>query len=747
MTEGEKRCGLSSLLPMSCRGRAEAFARRLHSRLRSLGSEDDSSSCASENSWLTTNEISNPAVTSLQPRHTIDNEIFMDFGIDFDSPGSPEEEEVPESELTKFITNPKDDLHITNLDECNCMKIPGNSHPGNRCSVDSDSSDGPYFDPENIDVDNNCTFSNHINGISPNDSTASTSQVSKAEVINFMPSDIASSSECTVSSLSRTVSDEPIISLYEDSLTDTIAEDSFVPALETQSTSGWKLTYEPKSNGNNNVYGAIDLESLKCNSVNSHVDEKKLIIDDDLTDTRNDEKTIIIDDDESRRIVDEEERQRLVDDDHEYQRLVDDEGSRRYIDDEVATNDKESETILYNEDTKILVKDDEENRRLIENEETQLFDHVEDKVIIEDEQQQSIIDNEKSRDDGEQTQILLSENQDKKEPCSNENLNYNLQTEKESYCSHLNIQQNLTVEWSNSISCTTPLVQISTLEIKDSTDHDCNEESVVSEEISKSENKNNLRVSSSPIQNETEENEMEDRIPRVRRCSSLKTGKTPPGTPGRKKIVRFADVLGLDLADVRTFLDEIPKVPTSAYDDLSDADLSLSLSDSSLSSAAPSINILYTSTKTFVPLFQQPGGEPNFFDKVRDLQVCLENAVVQDSEVPCICGTVRVRNLDFNKSVHIRYSIDAWKSFADLQATYLNNSCDGFSDKFSFTLYVHTLTVGQRIDFAVRFQCKGCQYWDNNDGQNYSFQCLPTCTNTSYLPIIAPDDRIGAAFY
>lgn len=61
---------------------------------------------------------------------------------------------------------------------------------------------------------------------------------------------------------------------------------------------------------------------------------------------------------------------------------------------------------------------------------------------------------------------------------------------------------------------------------------------------------------------------------RVRRCSSLKTGKTPPGTPGRKKIVRFADVLGLDLADVKTFLDEIPTVPRSAY-----ADLHISLFD------------------------------------------------------------------------------------------------------------------------------------------------------------------------
>ncbi|XP_008486315.1 glycogen-binding subunit 76A-like, partial [Diaphorina citri] len=55
---------------------------------------------------------------------------------------------------------------------------------------------------------------------------------------------------------------------------------------------------------------------------------------------------------------------------------------------------------------------------------------------------------------------------------------------------------------------------------------------------------------------------------KLRRSSSLRSGKTPPGTPASKKFVRFADVLGLDLADVRTYLDEIPSVPQSAYEDL-----------------------------------------------------------------------------------------------------------------------------------------------------------------------------------
>uniref|UniRef100_A0A0A1WXI6 Glycogen-binding subunit 76A n=1 Tax=Zeugodacus cucurbitae TaxID=28588 RepID=A0A0A1WXI6_ZEUCU len=216
-----------------------------------------------------------------------------------------------------------------------------------------------------------------------------------------------------------------------------------------------------------------------------------------------------------------------------------------------------------------------------------------------------------------------------------------------------------------------------------------------------------------------EEDEDDCRPQRVRRCSSLKTGKTPPGTPGRKKIVRFADVLGLDLADIKTFLDEIPTIPKSAFEDLE------------VLESEPPIQLGPKSDKLLMPLFQQPGGLPNFLDLVREKQVSLENAAVTDHINQTITGTVRVRNLDFNKSVHIRYSLDNWRSYADLQANYAENSCDGFSDKFTFFLFGNSLQIGQRIEFAVRFQCKGQQFWDNNYGTNYCFQCLPASTPAS----------------
>lgn len=209
-----------------------------------------------------------------------------------------------------------------------------------------------------------------------------------------------------------------------------------------------------------------------------------------------------------------------------------------------------------------------------------------------------------------------------------------------------------------------------------------------------------------------EHDDEDDRPQRVRRCSSLKTGKTPPGTPGRKKIVRFADVLGLDLADVKTFMDEIPVIPKSAYDDLTGCDVQ----NSPPVRSPPRLGAL-----TLVPLFQLPR---DFTDKLEAANVCLESARVCDGVHVTVCGSVRVRNLDFHKTVHIRYTMNHWKTYTDLQATYVSGSCDGFSDRFQFVLYAPAISSGQRLEMAVRFQCKGQQFWDNNSGANYCFDCL-----------------------
>lgn len=249
----------------------------------------------------------------------------------------------------------------------------------------------------------------------------------------------------------------------------------------------------------------------------------------------------------------------------------------------------------------------------------------------------------------------------------------------------------------------------------------------------------------SNLSNDGDDNDNDDRPQRVRRCSSLRSGKTPPGTPGRKKIVRFADVLGLDLADVKTFMDDIPNIPKSAFEDLQEAEAINTSTECFVLNEIPK-----TSEKCLVAMFQQPGDQPNFLDILNSKNVCLENARVQEGATIAISGTVRVRNLDFHKSVQIRYTLDNWKSFSDLQASYVPNSCDGFADKFQFLLYAHTVRVGQTLEFAVRFMCKGCQYWDNNSGANYCFQCLSSTNSTASLyaaPNINPIDNWHASFY
>ncbi|XP_030019990.2 LOW QUALITY PROTEIN: glycogen-binding subunit 76A [Manduca sexta] len=217
----------------------------------------------------------------------------------------------------------------------------------------------------------------------------------------------------------------------------------------------------------------------------------------------------------------------------------------------------------------------------------------------------------------------------------------------------------------------------------------------------------------------------DDRPQRVRRCSSLKTGKTPPGTPGRKKIVRFADVLGLDLADVKTFMDEIPVIPKSAYDDLTGCDVQ---------SSPPVKTPPRLGGLTLVPLFQLPR---DVTDKLESQNVCLESARVCDGVHVTVCGSVRVRNLDFHKTVHVRYTMNRWKTYTDLQTTYVQGSCDGYSDRFQFVLYAPAISSGQRLELAVRFQCKGQQFWDNNSGANYCFDCL-ALGSAGALPSSAP---------
>ena len=236
--------------------------------------------------------------------------------------------------------------------------------------------------------------------------------------------------------------------------------------------------------------------------------------------------------------------------------------------------------------------------------------------------------------------------------------------------------------------------------------------------------------------------------PRVKRSTSLKTCKTPPGTPGGKKIVRFADALGLDLALVRTFLDEVPHVPQSAFSDLTDAQgqeescplrtnqsqtgsyIRITRRDPNTNS---SVTTFVNSPRILVANFTQPGNMPDFLERVKRQKISLETACMIDESR--LRGVVRVLNLDFHKSVLIRFTVDEWRTQADQLATYVPNSCDGLSDRFTFNLAgAQSMQPGQRLIFAICYRVAGQEIWDSNQGRNYVFQCI---SNSNYLPSIA----------
>merc|ERR1719186_1471702 len=203
--------------------------------------------------------------------------------------------------------------------------------------------------------------------------------------------------------------------------------------------------------------------------------------------------------------------------------------------------------------------------------------------------------------------------------------------------------------------------------------------------------------------------------PPLRKTSSLKTMRTPSETLRKKKnSVRFADVLGLDLQNVKMFRDEIPRIPKRAFQDLN-VDLSEFDFGSPRSPAKPLCTPparVTVSHQTMVPMFTQPGATPSFNETVRNRKLSLENAYMTEGNT--ISGTVKVYNLDFDKKVTVRWTSDEWKTSREETCTYVQGSSDSFTDKFSFRLTVGQLTVGSRFQFCIRFTCAGQDFWDNN---------------------------------
>ncbi|GAA5978588.1 hypothetical protein JCM10908_004414 [Rhodotorula pacifica] len=103
------------------------------------------------------------------------------------------------------------------------------------------------------------------------------------------------------------------------------------------------------------------------------------------------------------------------------------------------------------------------------------------------------------------------------------------------------------------------------------------------------------------------------------------------------------------------------------------------------------------------------------------------DSLEMDKDGKNIKGTVRVKNLAFEKWVAIRFTLDHWRTVSEVSAEYLDSppSKAGAQDRFTFTIKLQDLL--SRIEdktmfLAVRYTVGGREIWDNNDGQNYRIE-------------------------
>ncbi|KAM4597292.1 protein phosphatase 1 regulatory subunit 3E isoform 1-T1 [Fundulus diaphanus] len=201
-----------------------------------------------------------------------------------------------------------------------------------------------------------------------------------------------------------------------------------------------------------------------------------------------------------------------------------------------------------------------------------------------------------------------------------------------------------------------------------------------------------------------------------RRCKSLPTPTerakleiARSRSPSSQKKVRFADSLGLELISVKHFDNaDDPEVPERILAKLHKG------TPHHLNTKFPRA----PSESVFMELqFTNPGTLPEFEQKVREVKVLLETVQTDDFT---LSGFVRVLNLAFEKSVALRYSLNNWITFMESLATYVPNSSDGATDKFSFKIVMPTyLDNGGTLQFAIKYCVGGQEFWDNNSGNNY----------------------------
>lgn len=169
------------------------------------------------------------------------------------------------------------------------------------------------------------------------------------------------------------------------------------------------------------------------------------------------------------------------------------------------------------------------------------------------------------------------------------------------------------------------------------------------------------------------------------------------------KQVTFADHRGLPLTKVKVF---------SAFSDPIDVPLNIQEIFSSVLSLNAEEDQLQLD-------FPQPSSDYlRFRQSLERNLVCLEHCVLKEK---ALAGTIKVKNVSFEKSVKLRVTFDTWKSHTDVDCVYIKDTYpNSHSDTFSFRVSLpDQVKAHERVEFAICYEVDGCEYWDSNHGDNY----------------------------
>ncbi|CAJ0583096.1 unnamed protein product, partial [Mesorhabditis spiculigera] len=181
----------------------------------------------------------------------------------------------------------------------------------------------------------------------------------------------------------------------------------------------------------------------------------------------------------------------------------------------------------------------------------------------------------------------------------------------------------------------------------------------------------------------------------------------------RKKSVRFADDCGEELCTVKVMTEpqyHPPSIPEHVLR-RHHADLSYLQEEKT------------QPTTLWIPMFTQPAADfVKFRERLDTSNVALENVVMRN-ELRKLEGTIKVTNIAFEKKVLVRFTTNGWRSYNEKAAVFQPSTSKTY-DTFAFELELPAVAPKDSLlEFCIRYDTAGLQFWDSNLGANYKLKC------------------------